>query len=167
VLIFNTKTGLFIIFCKSSYVPFVVCIFIIFYSVFLAKHKTEMFVAANKQNRLIYKEFSLALLVENVQDTFRKRSNFLNRYYWPHFGFVHRHCRTQVSNTRPAGRIWPATSFHVAPDGLKDRRSPFLQEMYETYPVLLFWRFQIKWLNVIILVTFFNGQYFYTKIINH
>jgi len=59
-----------------------------------------------------------------------------------------------VSNTRPADRIWPPTSFHVAPDGLKDIRSPFLQEMYETYPVLLFWRLQIKSIYVTILEFF-------------
>jgi len=28
--------------------------------------------------------------------------------------------KTQVSNTRPAGRSRPTTSFYVAPDGLKD-----------------------------------------------
>jgi len=50
----------------------------------------------------------------------------------------------RCQNTRPAGRIRPTTSFDVAPDGLKNTWSPFLKEMYEIYPVLLFWRFQIK-----------------------
>jgi len=43
-----------------------------------------------------------------------------------------------VSNTRPVGRIWPASSFSVAPDDFKDTRSLFLKEIQEKYPVLLF-----------------------------
>jgi len=43
-----------------------------------------------------------------------------------------------VSNTRPAGQIRPAASFYVAPSGLKDTRSPFLKEIKEKFPVLLF-----------------------------
>jgi len=38
--------------------------------------------------------------------------------------------KSRVSNTRPAGRIRHARSFYVvAPDGLKDIQSPFLQEI--------------------------------------
>ncbi|TNN49004.1 hypothetical protein EYF80_040766 [Liparis tanakae] len=32
---------------------------------------------------------------------------------------------SQVSNTRPAGRLRPTTSLYAAPGGLKDTRSPF------------------------------------------
>jgi len=56
----------------------------------------------------------------------------------------------QVSNTRPAGQIRPAASFYVAPDGLKDMWSPFPKEIEEKCPMLLFWRFQIKWICVVI-----------------
>jgi len=70
----------------------------------------------------------------------------------------------QVSNTRPAGQIRPAALFDVAPDGLKDTWSPFLKEIEEKIPVLLFWRFQIKWIYVGILETFSYVQYVNTQI---
>jgi len=35
--------------------------------------------------------------------------------------------------------------------------------MYEKYTVLLFWKFQIKWIYVVILENIFNVQYFYTQ----
>jgi len=62
--------------------------------------------------------------------------------------------RSQVSNTRSGGRIRPATSSYVAPGEKKN-------------PILLFWRFQIKWGYVIILETCSHGQYFYTQINYH
>jgi len=68
-------------------------------------------------------------------------------------------------NARPAGQIRPAASFYVAPDGLKVLWSPFLKEIGEAFPVLLFWRFQIKRIHVVILETFSFVQYFYTRII--
>jgi len=37
--------------------------------------------------------------------------------------------KAQVSNTRPAGQMRPATSFYVALDDLKDIRLPFLKEI--------------------------------------
>jgi len=58
-------------------------------------------------------------------------------------------------------------SFYVAPDGLKDTWSPFLQEMWEKYPVLLFWRYQMKWMYVIILENISYIQYLYTQINNN
>jgi len=67
---------------------------------------------------------------------------------------------TRVSNIRPAGRIRPVMLFSEAPDGLKDTWSPFLEEIEEKYSVLLFWRFQIKWIYVIILEKCSYVQYF-------
>jgi len=58
----------------------------------------------------------------------------------------------------------PVTSFDVAPDGLKDTWSPFIQEIEEKYIVLLFWRFQIKWIQVITLEKCSYVQYLYTPI---
>jgi len=65
--------------------------------------------------------------------------------------------KSQVSNTRPAGRMRATTSFYAAPDGLKDIRSPL-------NPVLLFWRLQIKWICVRILEKCSCVQYFYSWI---
>jgi len=39
--------------------------------------------------------------------------------------------------------------------------------MWEKYPVLLFWRFQIKWIYVIILENISYVQYIYTQINNN
>jgi len=73
----------------------------------------------------------------------------------------------QVSNTRPAGQIQPTASFYVALNGLKDMWSLFLKEIKEQCPVLLFWRFQIKWIHVVILETFSYEQYVNTQINNN
>jgi len=75
--------------------------------------------------------------------------------------------KTQVSNTRPGRRIRPAASLYVAPDGFKDTWSPFLKEIEEKYSVLLFWRFRIKLIYIVILETFSNVQYVYTHINNN
>jgi len=72
-------------------------------------------------------------------------------------------CQTQGPRTE----ISPAASFYVAPGGLNDMWSHFLQEIKEKYPVLLFWRFQLKWIHVVILEIFSYVQYFYTQINNN
>jgi len=71
--------------------------------------------------------------------------------------------RTQVSNTRPAGPNPARRVASVAPDSFKDTRSPFLKEIEEKYPMLLFLRFRIKWIYVVILETCSYVQYFYTQ----
>jgi len=72
----------------------------------------------------------------------------------------------QVSNTRPAGRFRPVALFYVAPGGFKDTWSPFLKEIEEIYPVLLFWRLRSKWIYVVILEKYSYVWYFYTQINN-
>jgi len=71
-------------------------------------------------------------------------------------------CQTQG----PRAECGPARSFYVAPDGLKDTWSPFLQEMAEKYPALLFWRFQIKSIYMMKLDQCSYVLYSYTRI-NH
>jgi len=74
---------------------------------------------------------------------------------------------TGVKHKARGGQIRPYASFYVAPDGLKDMWSPFLKEIEEQFPVLLFWRFQIQWIYVVKLETFSYVQYFYTQINNN
>jgi len=56
----------------------------------------------------------------------------------------------------------------VAPGSFKDTWWPFFKkEIEEKYPVLLFWKFRIKWIYVVILDIFSYVQYFYTQINNN
>jgi len=57
--------------------------------------------------------------------------------------------RAQVSNTRPI------------------LCGPWWLERQEKYPILLFWRFQIKWIHVIISEKCSYGRYFYTQMNNN
>jgi len=45
--------------------------------------------------------------------------------------------------------------------------SPFLSRNWRKMSELLFWRFQIKWIYIVILQTFSYLQYFYTQINNN
>jgi len=72
-----------------------------------------------------------------------------------------------VSNTRPAGRIRPTTSFYVAPDGLKDTWSPFLRWNFWKISYPIFEGFKLIGFFVIILEICSYVQYFYTQINNN
>jgi len=87
------------------------------------------------------------------------RSTQIHEDIWPVSSFWVA-STSQVSNTRPAGRMRPTTSYYAAPDGSTDTRSPL-------YPVLIFWRFQMKWIFVIILEKWSCVKYFYCRINNH
>jgi len=69
---------------------------------------------------------------------------------------LHHGCQTQG----PRAECGPPRHFIAAPDGLKDIWSPL-------YPVLLFWRFPIKWICVLILEKCSCLEYFYSRINNN
>jgi len=90
--------------------------------------------------------------------------------YWAPSDFIHLHPKTLVpllSSKRVdqslivsslffylTGVKHKAASFYVGPVGFKDTWSPFLKEIEEKYPMLLFLRFRIKLMYVVILETF-------------
>jgi len=76
--------------------------------------------------------------------------------------------RAQVSNTRPVGRIRPATSFYLAPDVLKRHMITFSYRNFkENILCFCFEGFKLNGFYVLIFEAFSSVQHFYTQINNN